>query len=443
MIDLTKNIRLDKNSQKKYMLAKTTMYAGFVLGMIIVANKILFPSQTLNLFFENLNAAKNTIVNPRFTDGKIPSKGNIAKDNTLIFNANPLGNFSSVEINFHTADKQDLSNSTVWVQKSYQAFFYPIGKPLGFKNGSLLTTQEGEYYIVSNGTLRRFANTNVILTLGFPKTAFTLVTNEDLKYNQTGEDITSLNSYPNGTLFVIDEKFYQLENGKLLAFVSDRAFLSEYQSIQAISKNRDFFNDYPLSENPLGFADGTIASAGGSAFILSGGKSYPIADFNTFEVMGFSWDNVIALESDEMGAYEQQKQFTLDQPHPNGIIFSDKNTNEYFIIDNGSKRPIKSQAILKTYQFQNEIAVDSNGSLKKLSCKLNKKIFPFKTYSCEIKLEEISSIIGNDYQLEAKLISDSKLKEINLNFSTPLSWKNMMTSLSKIKGNLQSNYSAQ
>lgn len=437
---LTKQIKLDPISQKKYERSRAILFATFAAGSIFVAGKILFPSQSLDLFFENINAAKNTIVNPRLSNGKVPPKGVVKKDDSFYFNANPLGNFSSININIKADNKQNWENSSVSIQKSYQSFFYPIGSPLGFKNGSLLTTEDGNYYIVSANSLRRFASTNVILDFGFPKNSFQLISNDDLKYNQVGPDISSSATYPDDTLFAVDEKFYQLKNGKLLAFVSSRAFLSQYQATAAITKNKDIFNQYPLSENPLGFADATLASAGGSAFILSQGKSFPIADFNTFQEMGFSWDNVVALESDELGAYEQQKQFTLSQPHPNGTLFVDKKENKYFIIENGQKQPILSSAILETYPVQNAIEVDEEGSLKKLSCHLEKNLFPANTYSCKIALTEISDVLGNDYQLEAKFSSDAKIKEVNLDFSTPLSFSNLMTSLSKIKGNLKNNY---
>lgn len=442
MFDLTKNIKLNSIAEKKYKAARLGLYAVFGLGVLFTADKILFPSQTLNLFFDNLNAAKNTIVNPRLGGDKTLSKGIIPGGENFAFNANPLGNFSSVQATFQTADNQDLSGSQISVRKSYQAFFYPEGKPLGFKSGSLLTTENAEYYLVSKGMLRRFASPEIILSLGFPKSAFVLVSQDDLKYNQAGPDITSGDSYPDDTLFLIDDKFYQLLNGKLSAFVSDRAFLSQYQSVQAIAKTKDIFSTYPQTENPLGFADATLASNAGSVFILSGAKSYPVADFNTFEAMGFNWKNVKALESDELGAYEQQKQFTVNQPHPDGTIFQDENKQQYFIIDNGLKRPILSQAVLNTYPSENMIAVDQDGSSKKVSCVLQKQILPFKTYSCQMDLSEISTSKGNDYQFETSLKNTAKLKESSLAFSTPLSWKNAMNSLSKIKGNLQSNYNA-
>lgn len=440
MFDLTQQVILHPKLQKKYVWARAVLHVVFLLGILLVANRILFPSDSLDLFFDNINSTKNTIVNPRLADGKVPPKGVVGAADTFTFNANPLGNFSSATITLKTDSEQSAEGASFLARKSYQAFFYPVGQPVGFKNGSLVTTPDGNYYLISNGLLRRFANTDIILGFGFPKDSFALVDANSLRYNNPGPDITSANTYPDDSLFFIDDKYYQLKNGRLLQFVSSRAFLSQYRPIQAIAKNKDFFNSYPTSESALGFSNGTLASAGGSVFILSDGKSFPVADFNTFVEMGFSWDDVIALESDELGLYEQQKQFTHDQPHPDGTIFVDKEKNKYFMIDGGKKNPILGSEILKTYLGQKPIPVNEQSLETRLNCSLKKQILRSNTFVCTMPLDEVSGIIGNDYQFEAKFGEGAKIKQINLNFSTPLTWSNFTASLSKIKENLKNNY---
>ncbi|EKD58944.1 MAG: hypothetical protein ACD_56C00021G0005 [uncultured bacterium] len=440
MLDLTKKIQLDPPSQKRYLRLRLLLHVFFFLALVFVANSVLFPSQSLDLFFDNINSTKNTIVNPRLPDGKIPPKGSIEANNDFTFNANPTGNFSSVNVTFKTDADSNAENILVSTRKSYQAFLYPLGQPLGFKTGSLLTTPDGNYYIVSNGLLRKFANTNIILDFGYPKNSFIPVLQDDLANNANGPEISSSNTYPDDTLFFINERFYQLKSGRLLAFVSDRAFLSQYDTAQAIPKQQSIFEIYPSSEEVLGFVDATLASAGNSVFILSKGESFPIADSNTFLEMGFSWDNVVALESDEFGSYEQQKQFDRNQKHPDGTLFHDEATGEYFMIENEKRHPIPSGVILKTYKTKNAIPVDQKGSERTLHCSLAKKFLRSNSFDCQLPISELAGVIGNDYQFETAPNSQIKIKQINLIFSTPLSWSNMKSSLSKIKENLKNNY---
>lgn len=444
MFDLTPNIKLNSRYQRIYRSARTLLHIFFIIGVFFAAFKILFPSQTLSLYMENLNAAKNTIVNARLEESsQTLSKGVIEEDQTLVFDANPFGQFSSAEALLITDGDYQPDKINLKLRKSYQAFFYPEGKPLGFKTGSLITTNNGNYYIVSGGLLRRFANTDIILNFGYPKEAFQIAQENDLTHTPQGPEITSSVTYPEDTIFFIDEKFYQLKEGKLFPFLSSRAYLSQYPANLAVSKGAEIFNTYPESEHAIGFADATIASAGGSAFILSQGKSYPIADFNTFEIMGFSWDKVVALESDELGSYEQQKQFTASQPHPNGTIFLDKQAGTYSMIDNGQKRPIMGEGVLKTYPLQNAISVDSKSLTTELGCDLKNGFPRLSHWTCQIPLDEVSNLIGNNYQFKISFEEQIKIKEIHLTYFTPMTWQNMLNSLSKIKGNLKNNYSVQ
>ena len=130
-----------------------------------------------------------------------------------------------------------------------------------------------------------------------------------MRYNEIGNTITDASSYPDGSLFAIGDTYYQMQNQKLVPFVSTRAFFSQFETNQSIIKNDDFLKNYPVSDDQLGFAEGTLASFEQSVFILSEGKSYPVADAETFVQMGFDWNNVVALDSEELNIYKKQKQF--------------------------------------------------------------------------------------------------------------------------------------
>lgn len=436
MFDLTKEIRFDSSLQKKYSILRFFLFALFVLGAGFVLYRILFPIVPLDFSMNNPNSAKNSLVNPRSEESsKFPAKGIIAKQDKLIFNANPIGQFSDIKISF-TAGKnsKSIEDGLVEIKKSYQAFFFPIGKPVGFPNGSLLTNPDnGSYYIISNGELRKFSNTDIILKLGYPKNAFANVSQEDLSFNPAGEEISSSDSYPDNSLFTIGDTNYELKNGQLFPFISTRAFLSKFNSASAIAKNADFFSKYPASETSLGFIDGTLASSGQSVFILSGTKRYPIENAVAFQDMGFSWDAVAQMTQDELGAYEQQKQFTHDQPHPDGTVFFDKATNKSFLIENGFKRPIPTDTIAKAYANSKAIVADSKSINEKTTCSLKKNIFASKSFTCTASLEKFESLEGNDFQITAYFPDGANLSTIETKFSTPLTVKSLKKSLSRIK----------
>lgn len=443
MFDLTKNIQLEPQLRKKYFIARILLYIIFLAIVLFTFDRILFPSVSFIFDFSNPNSSKNTLgLSLATSQSNTLSKGSVIANENMAFDANPSGIFSRATISLTAnSNSKNMGNDSVIIRKSYEAFFYPTGNPVGFRDGTLLV-MDNYYYIVSDGVLRKFSNTSLITQLGYSKDSFMPVYQDDLKYNKPGDDITDATEYPDDTLFIIGDTYYQLKDQQLSPFVSANAFLSQFDTNQAIIKTADFLNQYKLSETSLGFADGTLASVAPSVFILSEGKSYPISNADTFVRMGFDWNNVVPINSEELGIYEKQKQFTINQPHPDGTLFLDQKTNEYFVIQDGEKHPIESATIVKTYAKQKPVLADLEESNNSISCQLKKSwtLFNNNAYNCTVPLDSLNNFIGNDFRIDVKFADNAKITDINTNFSTSLDWTNLHSALSKIKGNLITNY---
>lgn len=439
MFDITKETKLSQKLHKKYIAARAFIYLAFLASVFFVSYRILFPSSLLTFSFDNVNSLKNTLVPPRNSASEIPGEGVLKNKERITFDASPMGHFSRARISFSLAEKANIEQALINMRKSYQAFFMPEGDPAGFRNGTLLTTN-GNFYIVSDGFLRKFSSTETALNMGYAKDAFLQVTKEDLKYNKTGGIIEDAGNYPNDTLFVVDENYYQLKDGELFPFVSAKAFLSKFEPEQAIGKNEDFLENHPVSEEFLGYADGTLASFDGSVLILSGGKSYPIINAETFVSMGYDWNEVIPLDSEEISIYDKQKQFNRNQPHPDGTLFFDRKTEKNYLISDNHKLPMESNAVARTYQKQRSIVADSEESQQVFSCQLGEKELFSNVFSCSIPLDEIGNFWGNDYQIETAFPEDIRLAGIDVTFYTSFTWENFMLSLSTIKNRILMNY---
>ena len=440
MINLTRKVILQTKWKKIYLALKTLLYVSFLLTALFVVYQILFPEISLDYSFSNVNSLKNTLFSARTTSQNPAKNGTVGGNDTLSFDANPLGNFEDAKLNFVLNKNSAIPKKiSVKVRKSYSAFFYPQTTPLGFANGSLLSVN-GVYYIISNGKTRQFVSGSALDQLGYSRSAFLRISPTDLKYNPPGENILNADSYPDDTLIVIGNQYYQFKNQQLLPFVSERAFLSRYQPTQAIQKNEDFLKDKTVSENFVGFADGTLASSDQSVFILSKGNSYPIADSATFVAMGFDWNNVLSLTPAEINAYKRQKQFTINQPHPDGTLFYDKNEDKYFFIDSGFKYPIENKLIASTYTKVSPVLINTESLEQNISCSPTKAPLTFRTFTCQLSLNSIDSLLGNDYQFETSFGNDVKLASVNVVFYTKLNQTNVLSSLSIIKNRLQNNY---
>jgi hypothetical protein len=446
MFDLTKKVQLDSESHKKYVALRIALHIVFFIGVFFIAYNILFPAISLVFSFANINSPKNNLnLSTATLKSDALTKGSVTDNDVLGFAAHPSGIFSHAIVEITANNKSgNIENASVEIRKSYEAFFYPTGDPVGFKDGTLLVA-DNAYYIVSDGALRKFSNVALTAQLGYSKNSFMSVSQDDLKYNKPGDDITNgATNYPDDTLFAIGDTYYQLKDQQLFPFVSTRAFFSQFEANQAIIKDDSFLKNHTVSDKQLGFADGTLASFDQSVFILSEGKSYPISNAETFVKMGFDWNNVIAVNSEELGIYAKQKQFTYNQPHPDGTLFLDQKINKYFVIQNEEKHPIENAAVAKTYAEQKPVLVSLQESEVSVSCQLKKKFLSLSnTYTCNIPLNSIDSFLGFDFQIDAKFTDNEKISNINTTFYTSPTWENFILFLSKIKGGLITNYTQQ
>lgn len=439
MIDFTNNIRLAGSWRKTYLYAKIATYLLFAIFVTFTAYKLLFPSFYFDYFFNITDAKKNTLFPPTNEQGTPLKNDVLSGGGVLSFNTSLIGNFSDANMTLSLKDDSaSPTQGSFTIQKSYQAFSYPLGETWGFKNGSLLTNG-GAYYIISDGKLRKFSTLENLQALGFAKNMFLEASSQDLALTTNGETVAE-NSYPNGTLIRINDDYYQFQNEKLSAFVSEKAFLTGYERKQAIVKNIEFLKQFEQSEDLLGFADGTLVSSPQSVFFLSQNKSYPFNNVVTFESMGFAWEDVLEATSDEIGIYQKQKVLDIIQPHPDGSIFFDPANGSYWIVQEGRRHLLGSEAIAKSYLRKKPVLINQAETEKKLDCTLEKKIWPLRSYDCNIQISELENLIGNNYQFQGRLGDNINLAKLHVTLKKSFKLTSLKESLAEIKQKLIQNY---
>jgi len=188
------------------------------------------------------------------------------------------------------------------------------------------------------------------------------------------------------------------------------------------------------------FANGTLLSFGNSVFVVVDGKVMPFDNPVTFLSLGYMWNNVIPATEAEIGLYQRDKLFTIDQPHPNGTVFLTRDSKKYFVIQNNQKIAITDPEILKTYLQHTPIPVDEKSLYFNLSCVLKKNLWPLNSYSCSIPVENLAKFLGNDYQFALDNIDVKNIQQADLTLSRNINWSNMRDTLSDIKHKALVNY---
>lgn len=427
--DLTKNVALEASWQKRYVIARLVLLAVFIIAGVYFFYRVFFPIQKYAFDFSSPNSNENTL------------GADAVQTDEVTFNAYSSEKFSDTEIQASIDKKSPaISGNIVMIRKTYAAFAYPDAPtPAVFPEGSL-EKNNGRYYIVSDGKLRRFKSLAVAEFMGYKKDSFEEATAEELNFNERGSDIISTENLPDGSLFLVDETYYQMKNQVLHPFVSEKAFLSRYEKSQALEKEKEFLKNYAVSEDVIGFADGTLLSFDIGVFVVVSGKVMPFNNPATFLSFGYRWEDILPANEEEIGLYQRDKLFSMDRPHPDGTVFFAEDTGKYYLISGGQKYEIKGAEILKKYLKKSPIEVQEKSLDFQNYCQLKKILWPLNSYRCAASIKNSKEIPGNNYQVETQKSAEISFAQIKVNFFRSVNWENMRDILSEIKRKFLTNY---
>jgi hypothetical protein len=373
------NLQLNELWEKRYKNARFLVYLVFVLSMAYAAYLLLFPSANFVFSFKNPDSLKNTVADPRKENGELIRNGQVEGDKKMIFDTNLVGDFSEAEVSFTLNGKSsNIEEGDVEVRKSFRSFFYPEG--------------------------------DAITKIDTPQ------------------------------LFKISDDYYQLKDNTLYKFVSEKAYLSNYDSGQAVSKDENFLKNYPLSEEFLGFRDGTLLSSDISVFVVSGNKIWPINNPVTFASNGWNWNDVIPASGEEIGIYQKEKLFTIKTPQPDGTLFLDKNTGKYYLISDGKKHELVEKDAIDFYSKIHPLSAEKKNLDIKTQCALSSSFGLSKKYACTIPIDEMKDLSGDDFEFQSSFGNDIDVQDISVTFKKKMNMTNLKSSLSTLKSRLLLNY---
>jgi len=442
MLDLTPEIQLDSIWKKRYFFLKIFIYAVFVIGGLYFSYIILFPGEKFLFDFSAPDKKTTSIFYIRTPQGTFPKNGIITGKTSVSFDTFLAKDFSQVNIKLVLSDDSSpLENGEIKIKKSYKTFSYPLAeKPAVFKTG-MLVKNNGNYYIVSDNKLKKISSFKIAGSLGYEDASFTEATETELNFSDKGDGIANDKIYPDDSLFNIDNNYYQLKNQELRKFLSQNAFLSYYDKNMAITKDKSFLIQYSLSQEAIGFADGTLLSFDTSAYIISQGKLRPFNNPVTFLSFGFAWKDLVSATEDEIGFYQRGKIFEIQDPHPDGTIFFVRDNGKYYITENGTKKEIKGENILKSYRKNNPIPVDDQSINTASICVIKKKLFGTRQkYNCHLDIQQLEKFPGNNYQFEMQADSEISIRQMDIVFSQKINWFSARDTLSEIKNKIFFHY---
>ena len=442
MFDLTQRLPLEASSRKAYRVLRVVLYVVLVAAAVAVTIRFIFPDRDKYFDFRIYFGPKNTIADPRFaTTGKPVEKGVVPEQQTMFFNASVLGSFSTIQVDMAVSDQvTPAENGTLSVIRAYRAFLYPNGEPVTFRNGTLLT--DGSRFLIKSGdTLRPFASWNVAEQMGFRKEQFLSVEPAELIRETPGTPVTDPEETFEDIVFTVQGNYYQIRDNRSVPFVSSRAYLSRFKAENALEADESMLSRFPVSDTMIGFLDGTLLSYGESVYVVEGTTLRPIDSVDTFLIKGYQWPSVIAATGEEFGMYTRGKLYTLQQPHPDGTLFHLKDSDRYYLVENGQKREIRGRDFLAQYTAITTVDIETSPEPETCTLILRRFLLS-KSYGCEIPLQRFGNTTINEYQFTLTPDKQMTFQDLTTNFVSHVNRENYRYFMNELKTKLLTRYGA-
>ncbi|MDD5040264.1 MAG: hypothetical protein PHY34_03890 [Patescibacteria group bacterium] len=173
---------------------------------------------------------------------------------------------------------------------------YETGAPISFPNYSLVRSVDtGRVYLIDGEKRRYIESPEVFRKIGFNPEEMLDATEKDLRAYSRGENISMLSIYPTGVLLQSKETggISYVENGIRHSIWSREILKSRFPNRVPVVVEQATIDEYP-SGDPILFKDGeliTSPSAQG-VYVISNGKRRGIASKETFDSLGFKWENI-------------------------------------------------------------------------------------------------------------------------------------------------------
>jgi len=373
---------LPSRLQTVYQSIRILLYLSLFIGIALFALKLFFPTFSFKYNFRVSNSS-NTLSAP-YSEKRTPANnGKIISSGALITSASVSGTFSSLTAHLTLEKKSALpENFSVVIRRSYQSFFLPTGMPI--------------------------------------------------------------TSFPEETIYKIADTYYALKDNTLYLFVSPSAFLSRYTESMAHEENESFLTAHTLSEEFIGYRVGSLVSFADGVFIITSETDMrPIGNAETLLTLGYRFEDVLPASEEEIGIYKRGRIILLGAIHPDGTLLFDQDTNTYYLIDKGFKRPIEDSVYLNFLkEKQMPVLVSSFASAKQVSCALRPGLLG-QSFSCDASIDTLTSGFGNDFILSIQDNDiDIELQTLDVSFKTKQSKDTILLTLSQIKQRLISRLGA-
>ena len=191
-----------------------------------------------------------------------------------------------------------------------ELILYPFGEPVPYPDGTLVKDEAGTVYKFEGGKLRHITSAALFSVYKLNWSAVKNMASKDLNLYSKGQPLV----YPDGTLITSDKiikgvsnTIYKVESGQRRPISSQTLFIK----LKLSTKNIKKISDTEMSFYPVGqyvnWPGGTLLRSSNDTkvwYIQSGFKRW-IQDGSVLKALGFSWNSINIVSTDEMNSYQE------------------------------------------------------------------------------------------------------------------------------------------
>ncbi|PWB38253.1 MAG: hypothetical protein C3F02_04580 [Parcubacteria group bacterium] len=179
---------------------------------------------------------------------------------------------------------------------------YPTGPVIKFSNYTILSSADGQKYLVDGLTKRLISSAEAFKKLGFNPEEVISATADELATLTDGEPIESVTTQvsPFGKLFrdLTTKSLYYVKDGQKSPIIDELIAKANFPALKinsASSKTLATYTDAP----PVKLSDGTLIKKekDPNVYVISAGRRRLIPDARTFNDLGYNWKNILTVSA--------------------------------------------------------------------------------------------------------------------------------------------------
>jgi len=193
---------------------------------------------------------------------------------------------------------------------------YEDGLPIQFQNYSLIrSTDTGRVFLLDGDERRYIESPEVFRTIGFNPEEIIEATESELRPYSFGQTINMQSIYPTGILLQSKETggISYVENSVRHSIWSREILNSQFSRRTPVVVEQATIEQYE-SGDPIKFKDGELITSPGmrGVYVVSNGQRRGIASQETFDSLGFKWENIIWTTDKAVQIHPEGDQLTID-----------------------------------------------------------------------------------------------------------------------------------